>query len=158
MSIYNYEAMKCREEFGENSEKFTQLMNSHDNIDTVLHPIGEMQCHANKEAVHCLNVKYVLVSPLRRTIQTCILMFKNHPQKKDIKFILVPILREVLHTLCDVPTDVHCIMEQFAQGKEACHGIDFDFTLLKANGDPQLWTVNVMTNPKKNALFYSKMV
>ena len=84
-------------------------------------------------------------------------MFKDHPQKKEIKFIMVPILREILHTLCDVPHDVYSVMDSFANGKEACHGIDFDFTLLKGFGDPQLWTVNVMTNPKKNALFYCKL-
>ena len=38
-----------------------------------------------------------------------------------------------------------------------CKGIDFDFSLLNAFGDPQIWAVNVMTNPYKNALFYSKL-
>ena len=79
MSVFNYQSMKIKQKYGETSEELFKLRASRDNIDTVQHPIGEMQCLANREAVHCLNAKYVLVSPMRRALQTSILMFKDHP-------------------------------------------------------------------------------
>ena len=86
--------------------------------------------------MHCLNAKYVLVSPLRRAMQTCVEMFKDHPKVKSIKFIVVPLVREVLHTVCDVPCCVHELQRTFAKGEPACEGIEFDFSHLKHAGEP----------------------
>jgi hypothetical protein len=127
--------MIVRRQFSEESDEFTTLMKSPEIVDTPLHPIGEMQCEANKEAVHCLNAKYVLVSPMRRAMQTCVSMFKDHPRVADIKFIVVPLVREILHTVCDMPICVHELIRTFAKGEEVCHGIEFDFSLLM-HGEP----------------------
>jgi len=90
-------------EHGEESDEFFSMQKDKQFIDTPLHPIGVLQCEANSGAVHCLNAKYVLVSPMMRAMQTCVGMFKDHPRVANIKFIVVPILREILHTVCDVP-------------------------------------------------------
>jgi broad specificity phosphatase PhoE len=68
MSHYNYKSLVVRTKHGDKSEEYASLMASTDNVDTPLHPIGEKQCEANKDAVHCLNAKYVLVSPMRRAM------------------------------------------------------------------------------------------
>ena len=62
-------------------------------------------------------------------------MFKNHPNKSTIKFIIVPILREVVHTYCDIPICAEALMRKFAKDKEMCHGIDFDFSLFRGFGN-----------------------
>jgi broad specificity phosphatase PhoE len=42
----------------------------------------------------------VLVSPLRRAIQTAYYLFRDHPNKP--KLIVVPFLREMLSSSCDI--------------------------------------------------------
>ena len=68
MSFYNYQFMKTKEEFGLKSDQMTELKKDQSYIDTELHPIGELQCAANKHVVHCIDAKYVLVSPMRRAL------------------------------------------------------------------------------------------
>jgi hypothetical protein len=157
LSHFNYKSLKVRTEFGETSQEFHELMKSPDVVDTPLHPIGEMQCEANKEALHVLNAKYVMVSPLRRAMQTAIAMFKDHPNAKQIKFLVVPLIREVFHTVCDVPCDVHELMRTFGKGQEASKGLEFDFSMLVHFGEPNFWSVNILCNPVKKAYFYQKL-
>jgi len=47
-------------------------------------------------------------------------MFKNHPTKKNIKFIVLPIVREVLETSNDIASDIYEIIEKYSPGKEIC--------------------------------------
>lgn len=42
----------------------------------------------------------MLVSPLRRAIQTAYHLFKDHPNKP--KLMVVPFLREMLSSSCDI--------------------------------------------------------
>ena len=50
---------------------------------------------------------------------TTIEMFKNHPNKENIRFIVVPIIREVLHTINDVCMDVNELVKKYAHGSKA---------------------------------------
>jgi hypothetical protein len=84
-------------------------------------------------------------------------MFKDHPNVKNIKFIVVPLVREILHTVCDVPICAQELMKTFAKGSPASHGIEFDFKLLAHNGCPQYWSINVLCNPAKIAMFHTKV-
>lgn len=93
---------------------------------------------------------------MRRAMQTCIGMFKDHPKVAEIKFIVVPLVREILHTVCDMPICVHELIRTFAKGEEACQGIEFDFSLLM-HGEPQYWTINTLCNPAKISLFWEKL-
>ena len=65
---------------------------------------------------------------------TTIHMFKNHPNKENIKFIVVPIVREVLHTCCDISMDVNKLVEKYAHGRPETCGLNFDFSALYQNG------------------------
>jgi len=44
----------------------------------------------------------VFVSPMRRTCMTTMHMYKTHPNRENIKFIIVPIAKEGLHLCNDV--------------------------------------------------------
>jgi len=49
------------------------------------------------------DIKTVFISPMRRTMQTASLLFRRHPDLNDIKFVVVPDLRENLCCSCDIP-------------------------------------------------------
>ena len=67
---------------------------------------------------------------------TTIHMFKNHPNKANIKFVVIPLVREVLHTCCDIAMDVNELLEKYGNGKPAACGINFDFSALFLHGVP----------------------
>lgn len=49
-------------------------------------------------------------------MMTTIHMFKNHPDKDNIKFIVLPVVREVLHTTNDIAIDCDELMAKYADG------------------------------------------
>ena len=79
--------------------------------------------------------KVVFTSPMRRAIETTVHMFKNHPNKSSIKFIVLPILREAFHTSCDLSIDVFELMKMYGD-PEKVQGIKFDFSRLLSYGIP----------------------
>lgn len=96
-----------------------------------------------------INFKIVFVSPLQRTLQTTIHLFKNHPNKDNIKFIVVPILREVLETSNDIALDINEIISLYSVNSKICQGINFDFSLMFLYGKPELWQVYTLSNFEK---------
>ena len=75
----------------------------------------------------------VFVSPMRRTIETCIHIFKNHPDKVSIKFVMLPIAHEIIWSSNDVSLGPESI-------KKLCDEspIDFDMSLYKTQVFPDL--------------------
>jgi len=51
-----------------------------------------------------MNIKAIFVSPLRRALETCYDMFKNHPNKP--KIIISPHFRENLLSSCDIAGNI----------------------------------------------------
>ena len=51
---------------------------------------------------------------------TTINMFKNHPDKENIRFVVIPLVREQLKSMNDVTMDVNVLVEKYAAGKEVC--------------------------------------
>lgn len=62
--------------------------------DTPLHSVGVKMCLANRSQINKVDFELVLVSPLRRTLQTCILLFSEHPCRDKIKFLIFPLISE----------------------------------------------------------------
>ena len=60
------------------------------------------------------NIKVVLVSPLFRALQTAYNMFYNHPNFKQIKFVMLPDLREILLDSKDIPKIMSETFHQFS--------------------------------------------
>ena len=44
-----------------------------------------------------------------------------------MKFIVLPIAREILHTTNDIAIPVRDLLEKYKSGSPICHGINFDF-------------------------------
>jgi len=53
---------------------------------------------------------------MQRAMMTTVHMFKEHPNKEKIRFIVLPIVREILHTVCDLAIDCHDLMEKYGEG------------------------------------------
>jgi len=53
-------------------------------------------CENNSKYLRNIDFEAVFVSPLGRAIQTAYHLFKSHPNKKAIKFIVLPQLAEIL--------------------------------------------------------------
>jgi len=81
-------------------------------------------------------------------METCVHLFKSHPNLSNIKFVVVPILREVLESSSDIAMDMEEMMERFSSGTE---GIRFDFSYLMLQGAPELWQVGTLTSVQKQA-------
>ena len=79
-------------------------------------------------------------------METTIHMFKDHPNKQSIKFIVLPIFREVLHTTCDIAIDCEDLIKKYGKWMPGNHGIEFDFSRLYLYGIPQLWQIYTLAN------------
>ena len=53
------------------------------------------------------------MSPFRRALQTTFLLFKNHPNFKNIEVILDPDLRDELHASFHIPNPIIPLIEEF---------------------------------------------
>ena len=157
LSMYNYHAAKVQAEHSKNSHEFYAVMNDTNLIDPDLHPIGEVQCEANAPKIHAFNVKYVLVSPMQRAMQTCILMFKDHPRLSSIRFVVEPWVHEILHTMNDIAMDATELVKKYAPGQPRCHGINFDFSRITQMERPNLWLAETLIHADKKARFFEML-
>lgn len=55
----------------------------------------------------------MLVSPLRRAMETAYKVFKTHPNFENIHFILLPNMREAIDTSCDIPVNIADTVEKY---------------------------------------------
>jgi broad specificity phosphatase PhoE len=60
-----------------------------------------------------LDFKIVLVSPLRRAIQSAYFIFKEHPHFAQIRFVLAPLARERLSGAGEIPLDLTDVLQEF---------------------------------------------
>jgi broad specificity phosphatase PhoE len=74
------------------------------------------------------HVDLVLCSPLRRTMQTCDIVFRDHPSKPRI--IVDPKLRQYFESTCDVGGRMRESMKEFSY---------FDFSLIQ---DPEAYYIH----------------
>lgn len=65
--------------------------------------------------VNPLKIHTVFVSPLRRTLETAYQVYKNHPDFENIRFVVLPWIRESLNTSSDVPSDVDNVLSEFKE-------------------------------------------
>jgi broad specificity phosphatase PhoE len=60
----------------------------------MLTPKGRQQCTDKEELVNQIDFEVVYVSPMRRTLESAFILFKEHPNFQKIKFVLLPVARE----------------------------------------------------------------
>jgi Fructose-2,6-bisphosphatase len=104
-------------------------------IDAGISDLGLEQTKAAAEIMKHVNVKVVFSSPLRRCLQTTYNIFKDHPNKP--KVIVVPILREIFSSACDVSDDIKRIKKEFP---------DYDFSLIDSLDVPEFWLFHSLQN------------
>jgi broad specificity phosphatase PhoE len=104
-------------------------------VDAGISDLGHDQTKAAAEEVQDLNIKVVFTSPLRRTLQTTYNIFKDHKNKPHV--IVLPILREIFSSACDVSDDLQKIKKEFP---------DFDFSLIDALDVPEFWLFHSLQN------------
>ena len=61
-------------------------------------------------------------------MMTTVNMFCNHPDKASIKFVVLPIVREILHTMNDLCMDYNKLIDIYGPGKPEAKGVKFDFS------------------------------
>jgi len=54
------------------------------------------------------------MSPLRRAIETSWRLFSQSLNFGKIKFIVLPLLRENLHTICDIPVPFNEVLDEWS--------------------------------------------
>ena len=94
----------------------------------------------------------VLVSPMVRTCMTTVNMFATHPNRQNIKFILCPIIKELLASNYDLTHSVEYLYSLFGDKQiEKNHGMKFDFSQIMGAvyGVNMAWNFNVITNLKE---------
>ena len=83
-------------------------------IDAPLSEDGILQCNNSVDAIRLTpNVKYVIMSPLRRCLQTAYLLYKDHPNFNEIQFVIEPDIREHLHSPCDIANPIEETLREF---------------------------------------------
>ena len=78
-----------------------------------------------------INFKVVFVSPMLRTCTTAIELFKDHPDKDNIKFVIYPVCKESIHLCNDFMKGPFKdqIYDKFKDPANTC-GLKFDFTYI----------------------------
>lgn len=109
-SIFNVRAKELWE-MGLPPEESGYRWDSH-LIDSELSTLGLDQLKQNKHLAEALDVSYVLVSPLKRTLQTCEGLFSGH--SRNPKIIVYPWITEICTSSCDISKYTRTPYEPFA--------------------------------------------
>lgn len=119
-------------------------------IDPPLSELGIAQAKENQKEVNKLYVKYVFVSPLLRALQTSKFLFETHPQKESIKFIVMPMSREVISSINDLPCwTLRGTKEEF----EKIEGMNYDFSMFKEFDKPDLYFLYSLNEDEAKSAF-----
>ena len=110
-------------------------------VDPYLSHIGVNQCIAAQHTINQLPIKYVLVSPIQRTLETATLLFEAHPNRAAIKFIVLPIIREIMANPDDIPVFT---LSRFKDKYESHKDLHFDFSLVENSRNRLLYFLETM--------------
>ena len=140
---FNVICQQIVNEHGLESEEFRALKKRKDLIDPPLNEIGLMQCQIGLQYINEVNFKVVYVSPMYRCLMTAEHLFKEHPQKNSIKFVVLPVVKECLHLCNDICGPFKRVYDAFSD-PEKCSGISFDFSLCHSYGSQGTWQFNLV--------------
>ena len=116
-------------------------------VDPALHSKGIQQAIGARSDIASLNIKYIFVSPLRRALQTCTELFKEHPNLHNMKFIVHPLLIEILNNANDLPANIAKTIKEFEGAP-----MNYDFNIFKGMERPELYYLYNLNNPPKDKL------
>ncbi len=130
-SQYNLAEAKCHEE----GRHLHEIKFSMELIDCGITDHGFTQTKSAADEMKNVNVTLVYVSPLRRALLTAREIFKDHPNKPQIK--VLPICREFIDSSCDIPDDLNKIMKEFPE---------VDFSEMDIFEDKDMWIIESLHN------------
>ena len=144
-SLYNVGEADLEKELGEvykASERYITHKYSPEMMDVSITENGVGQCEEARKIMEGKHVDIVIVSPLRRALETCWHIFKDHPSKPQI--IVDPLYKEILESNCDIGNRLEESMKDFPS---------FDFSRVK---NSRTWYLDTIVNPaiKKEAMEY----
>jgi broad specificity phosphatase PhoE len=82
----------------ENWSMYTHLIADPTYIDSEISDQGRLQIEAARPHVHSLQINRVYVSPLKRALKTCKLLFQDHPASPSV--VVLPEITEHLREAC----------------------------------------------------------
>lgn len=97
--------------------------------------------------MNCLKIHTIFVSPLRRTLETAFHVYKTHPNFENIRFIILPLIRESLNTSSDIPSDIESVLAEF---KEVIPQLDASF--LEEYEDPKHYFIEDLQSEVKDKM------
>ena len=90
-----------------------------------------------------VDVDVVIVSPMRRALRTCHIIFKEH--KSKAKVIVEPAFREIMESSNDIGSKIQESMQLFPE---------FDFSNVK---DVEAWYVHTLFYPEDRQTILNKL-
>lgn len=94
---------------------------------------------------------------MQRTMMTTVHLFKNHPNRENIKFVVLPLVRGVLRCSHGVAMESEKLMQKFAPDSPDACGIKFDFSQMFAYGVPELWQIWTLANVNRQKELLEKI-
>lgn len=113
-------------------------------LDPHLSSKGKEQAHACS-FYNSMPIKTVFVSPLRRAMETCDALFSRHPNHLNIKYVVHPLLREILNNANDVPHNFYSIKKEYEPK-------GYDFSLFDEYKYPHLHFLYTLNDPERKNL------
>ncbi|KAL4472398.1 hypothetical protein ABPG74_018347 [Tetrahymena malaccensis] len=123
-----------------------QIILSREDIDSPLHEIGILQCINNQKHINLIDFSIVLVSPLKRALQTCIYLFQTHPNRKEIKFLVFPQAAEKLSNTSSFSPDTFTSQKEEISQLASRFEIEFDYSLFNEFEIQEQWQIEMLCN------------
>ena len=111
---FNVEFQELAIKYGLDGEEWKQLKIRKDLIDPPINELGIAQCENGSKHINEIDFHTVFVSPMLRTCMTAAHMFQNHPNKENIKFVVVPSIKEGMHLCNDLSGPMKPVFDQFS--------------------------------------------
>jgi len=97
-------------------------------LDVPLCAMGRAEAEAAQKVVSKLPIKYIISSPLKRALETTNIIFARHPQEKEIKVIVHPMIRECISNPDDIPD---WTLKNLKEKYKIESKMSYDFTMLE---------------------------
>ena len=97
------------------------------------------------EHINEIDFSLVYVSPMKRCLMTCTEMFKSHPKRAEINFVILPFGKECLHVSNDLCGPLKDVFDHFSK-PENVFGIHYDFSLMHCYASAPTWQMNVVAD------------
>ncbi|MDR3549277.1 MAG: histidine phosphatase family protein [Candidatus Pacebacteria bacterium] len=120
-------------------------------LDARLSSKGIAQAKAAQTLANKIPAKYVIVSPLARTLDTARIMFETHPHSDNIKFLVHPVIRECFEGPDDVPFWSLKTQKPKYVGNKDCP-LNYDFSMMEGFDHPGMFFLETADPAVKEAV------